>query len=120
MIAQTIMLEGKPYVVVPREEYDRLSTLAKAAELPPLPKPDAQGNYPAIEYARASLARKIIRDRVAVGLNQRELALRAGVRVETLCRIETGKHTPSVPTIEKIDQALRRYAKSKSKRRGEG
>jgi DNA-binding XRE family transcriptional regulator len=119
MIAQTILLEGKPYVVLPREEYDRLSTLAKAGELPPLPRPDAQGNYPAVEYARASLARKIIRDRVAAGLSQRELALRAGVRVETLCRIETGKHTPSVPTIEKIDRALQRYAKSKSKRRGQ-
>jgi DNA-binding XRE family transcriptional regulator len=118
MIAQTIVLEGKPYVVLPREEYDRLSTLAKAGELPPLPQPDAQGNYPAVEYARASLARKIIHDRVAAGLSQRELALRAGVRVETLCRIETGKHTPSVPTVEKIDQALKRHAKSKSKRRG--
>ncbi len=119
MIAQTIVLEGKPYVVLPREEYDRLSTLAKAGELPPLPKLDAQGNYPAVEYARASLARKIIRDRVAAGLSQRELALRAGVRVETLCRIETGKHTPSVPTVEKIDRALKRYVKSKSKRGAE-
>ena len=118
MIAQTILLEGKPYVVLPRDEYDRLATLAKAGELPPLPKPDAQGNYPAVEYARASLARKIIRGRVAAGLSQRELALRAGIRVETLCRIETGKHTPSVPTVEKIDQALRRCAKAGRKQRG--
>jgi DNA-binding XRE family transcriptional regulator len=116
MIAQTILLEGKPYVVLPRDEYDRLSTLAKAGELPPLPKPDAHGNYPAVEYARASLARKLIRDRVEAGLSQRELATRAGIRVETLCRIETGKHTPSVPTVDKIDQALKRYAKSR--RRG--
>jgi ribosome-binding protein aMBF1 (putative translation factor) len=94
------------------------STLAKAGELPPLPKPDAQGNYPAVEYASASLARKIIRDRVAAGLSQRELATMAGVRVETLCRIETGKHTPSVPTVDKLDRALKRYAKSKSKRHG--
>jgi ribosome-binding protein aMBF1 (putative translation factor) len=120
MIAQTILLEGKPYVVLPRDEFDRLSTLAKAGELPPLPKPDAQGNYPAVEYARASLARKIIRDRVAAGLSQRELATKAGVRVETLCRIETGKHTPSVPTVDKLDRALRRYAKSRNKRRGKG
>ena len=66
MAAQTILLEGKPYVVLPRDEYDRLTTLAKAAELPPLPQADAQGNYPAVAYSRASLARKIIRDRVAV------------------------------------------------------
>lgn len=118
MIAQTIMLEGKPYVVLPRSEYDRLTTLAKAGELPPLPEPDANGNYPAVEYARASLARKLIRDRVAAGLTQRQLATMAGVRVETLCRIETGKHTPSVPTVDKIDRALKRHGKSRSKQRG--
>jgi ribosome-binding protein aMBF1 (putative translation factor) len=99
---------------LPREEYERLTTLAKAGELPPIPPPDAQGNYPAVEYARASLARKIIRNRVAVGLSQRELALRAGVRVETLCRIETGKHTPSVPTIDKLDRALKQAAKQQA------
>ena len=111
MAAQTILLEGKPYVVLPRDEYERLATLAKAGELPPLPQPDAYGNYPAVEYARASLARKIIRDRVAAGLSQRDLAARAGVRVETLCRIETGKHIPSVPTIDKLDRALKQAAK---------
>lgn len=106
--AQTIVVDGKPYVLLPRDEYDKLTTLAKAADLPPLPPPDAEGNYPAVEYARASLARKIIRDRVAAGLTQRELAKRAGISFEHLCRIETGKHTPSVPTIDKIDRALRK------------
>ena len=113
MAAQTITLEGKSYVVLPSDEYERLATLAKAGEMPLLPQPDAQGNFPAVEYARASLARKIIRDRVAAGLSQKELALRAGVRVETLCRIETGKHTPSVPTIDKLDRVLRQLIKRK-------
>ena len=117
MPPQTILFDGKPYVIVPRDEYDRLTTLAKAAELPALPEPDAQGNYPAVDYARASLARKIIRDRVAAGLSQRELAGLAGVRVETLCRIETGKHLPSVPTIDKIDRALKRAAKGRQARK---
>jgi DNA-binding XRE family transcriptional regulator len=98
-------------VFITREEYDRLTTLAKAANLPPLPEPDADGNYPAVEYARASLARKIIRDRAAVGLSQRAMAKAAGISFEHLCRIETGKHIPSVPTIDKIDRALRRAAK---------
>jgi ribosome-binding protein aMBF1 (putative translation factor) len=105
---QTIMVEGKPYVLLSREEYDRLTTLAKAADLPALPGRDAAGNYPAVEYARASLARKIIRDRVAAGLTQRELAKLAGISFEHLCRIETGKHTPTVPTIDKLDRALKR------------
>jgi len=108
---QTIIVEGKPYVFLPCDEYDRLTTLAKAAELPELPKPDAAGNYPAVEYARASLARKIIRDRVAVGLTQRALAKLAGVSAEHLCRIETGKHVPSIPMIDKIDRALKQAAK---------
>ncbi|HEX3656570.1 MAG TPA: helix-turn-helix transcriptional regulator [Pirellulales bacterium] len=107
MAMQTIMVDGKPYVLLPRDEYDRLATLAKAADLPPLPKADASGNYPAVEYARASLARKIIRDRAAAGLSQRELAKLAGISFEHLCRIETGKHTPSVPMIDKIDRALK-------------
>jgi len=115
MTAQTIQIDGKSYVVLPRADYDRLTILAKAAELPPLPASDAQGNYPAVEYARASLARKIIRDRVAAGLSQRDLALRAKIRVETLCRIETGKHIPSVATIDKLDRALKQVSKAPSR-----
>ncbi|HEY2413513.1 MAG TPA: helix-turn-helix transcriptional regulator [Pirellulaceae bacterium] len=107
---QTIMVEGKPYVLLPRAEYERLTTLAKSADLPPLPKADSQGNYPAVEYARASLARKIIKERVAAGLTQRELAKRAGISFEHLCRIESGKHIPSVPTIDKIDRAIKHFA----------
>lgn len=114
-MAETVVLDGKPYVVLPRDEYDRLITLAKAADLPPLPEPDADGTYPAVEYARASLARKIIRDRVAVGLNQQQLAERAGVAVEHLCRIERGKHTPTLGTIDKIDRALKRAAAEQAK-----
>ncbi len=108
---QTIMIDGKPYVLLPRDEYEKLTTLAKAADLPALPKPDAKGNYPAVEYARVSLARKIIRDRVAAGLSQRKLAELAGISFEHLCRIETGKHTPTIPTIDKIDRALKASTK---------
>jgi DNA-binding XRE family transcriptional regulator len=111
MAAQTIVFDGKPYVILPREEYDKLTTLAKAADLPPLPATDEHGNYPALQYAKASLSRKIIRDRVAAGLNQRQLAAQAGIRFETLCRIETGRHTPSVATIQKIDRALTQAAR---------
>ena len=87
---------------------------AKAADLPPLPRPDAKGNYPAIEYGCASIARGIIRDRVKAGLNQKELAKLAGIRVETLCRIEIGRHLPSVTDVERIDEALKRALAKKS------
>ncbi|HEV3003853.1 MAG TPA: helix-turn-helix transcriptional regulator [Pirellulales bacterium] len=118
MSIQTLHLGDKAYVVLAREEFDRLTTLAKAAELPALPEPDADGNYPAVEYARATIARGIIRDRVATGMSQRDLARRAGIAVETLCRIETGKHTPSLPTMEKIDRALHGKRAAVAKPRG--
>ncbi len=107
-----VKLEGQEYVILTREEYDRLEGLAKVAEMPALPALDADGNYPAIDYARASIARDLVRDRAEAGLTQRELARLAGIRFETLCRIETGKHTASTATIAKLDQALRKSGKS--------
>jgi DNA-binding XRE family transcriptional regulator len=87
---------------------------------PPLPALLPNGNYPAIEYARASLDRGISRDRIEAGLSRRELAQRSGIRVETLCRIETGKHTASVPTFDKIHLALNRALKGSRRSRPAG
>jgi ribosome-binding protein aMBF1 (putative translation factor) len=112
-----LKLGDDDYVVLPRTEYERIAALAEMAELPPLPEADDKGNYPAVEYLRASIARNIIKDRIKAGLSQKELAARAGIRVETLCRIETGKHTASVPTIEKIDRALKLPDRRKPARR---
>jgi DNA-binding XRE family transcriptional regulator len=111
MITQlpTLTLEGKTFVLLEQAEYDRLRTLAQAideSELPPLPKLDADGNYPAIPYARASLARKLIRRRCAAGLTQEELAKRARVRLDTVSRIERAASSPDVSTVEKIIRAL--------------
>jgi DNA-binding XRE family transcriptional regulator len=108
MATQTIDLDGKTYVVIEQEEYNRLRRLSKAAELPPLPEADGAGNVPAVAFARATLARGIIQDRAEAGLSQAELAKLAGIRKETLCRIERGRHTPSVATIQRIDRALKK------------
>ena len=118
---QTIQVAGKRLVVLEQAEYERLCKLAGRAvaedDLPPLPKPDAQGRVPAIEYSRASIARDIIRERKALGLSQEALAGLAGLRQETLSRIESGKHTATVRTIDKIDRALRQ-AQTRRKRNG--
>ncbi|MBI4719092.1 MAG: helix-turn-helix transcriptional regulator [Planctomycetes bacterium] len=111
MLHGKLKLDGEDYVVLRRAEYERLATLAKAARLPELPAADEHGNYPAVPYARAGLARKLIRDRVNAGLTQRELARLAGIRFETLCRLEAGRHTPSLATMTKIDGALKRAAR---------
>ena len=108
-----VKLGGEQYVILPAELYDRLTDLARAAALPALPTPDQQGNYPAVEYARVGLARKLIRERVAARLSQRELARLAGVRFETICRIETGRHTPSVPTLVRLQRALRKVTQQR-------
>lgn len=77
-------------------------------DLPMLPCADENGRYPAIETARVIIARQIIRGRKAAGWTQAELAARAGIRQETISRIETGKHSPGLKTMAKIDQALKR------------
>ena len=71
---------------------------------------NAQDKFPAVEYARASLSRKIIKARRMAGLTQVELARRAGIRPETLNRIEKGKTTPDVATIAKIERAIEKMA----------
>ena len=104
---QTVILDGKRFVILPEAEYQRMLGL---------PLADAAGNRPAVSAMRAVLARDIVRDRQRVGWSQAELARRAGIRVETLNRIETGKHTASVATIEKIDTALQSATKRKRRR----
>src|SRR5687767_2588605 len=111
-MVQTLTLGRKRFVVIPEAEYKRLTrsrngkTTDKVA-LPVLQRPDPAGNVPAVEYARASLARKIIQARRAAGLGQAELARRAGVRPETLNRIEKGRNTPDTATLAKISRALK-------------
>ena len=122
MIRETVMVRGKRCVAIEETELRRLERIARRAEspLPPLPPANVKGNRPALEYLQVSIARDIIKERQSLGLSQVQLAELAGVRQETLSRIESGKHSPTVRTVEKIDQALKRYVKSRGKRRGTG
>lgn len=106
----TLTIDGKTYVVVPESEFERLRNLAESgsdSDGPPLPAANRDGTFPAVAYARASLARKIIRRRRALGLSQDDLARRAGVRPQTLDRFERGTAEPDVRTVDKIDRALK-------------
>lgn len=82
-------------------------------DLPEFPKPFKDGSVPASEFTRVAIARDIILARRAVGLSQQALADLAGVRQETLSRIETAKNAVSVPTIEKIDRALKKAERAR-------
>ncbi len=114
---QTLHLAGKDFVIPERREYERLARrhsdprsgepgVVGDVPLPAMPDKLPNGNYPALERLRAGLARKLITRRWAAQLSQAELAKRAGIRAETLNRIEKGKVTPSVATIDKLDKAL--------------
>jgi transcriptional regulator with XRE-family HTH domain len=61
-----------------------------------------------VAFARAVIARGIIRDRTAVGWSQAQLARRAGVHVETLNRIERAKGTPDTAMSARIDRHAKR------------
>ena len=99
-------IKGQRMVILSENEYDRL--LQRADEWEPLlPLPNERGNYPAVETLDVLLARDILRHRRRLGLSQAELARRAGIRPETLNRIEQGKRSPSVRTVDKIDRALK-------------
>ncbi len=110
----TMTMSGKTFVLIPQDEFENL--LLKRTPLPKFPPADADGNVPALEYARASIGREIITRREEVGLSQKALAAAARVRVETLNRIERAKVTPDTATIVKIDKALKKAEAVRSKR----
>src|SRR5262249_3208605 len=98
----TIVLNDRKFVLVPEAEYERLVE----RDMPPMPAKNVRGNYPAIAATDALIARGLVRDRKAAGLTQKELATRAGIRVETLNRAERGAVVPDVRTLRKIERAL--------------
>jgi DNA-binding XRE family transcriptional regulator len=102
---QTLDIRGKKFVVIPESEYRRL-TRRPGPAIAPMPTVSPDGTYPAAAAMRAMMARKIIAARHAVGMSQAALARKAGIRVETLNRLEKGKHTPDLATMAKINKAL--------------
>src|SRR3954470_17327352 len=102
---QTLDIGGKKFVLMPQAEYRRL-TRNEANSLPQMPALSPGGTYPASQAMRVLMARRIIAARKAVGLAQADLARKAGIRVETLNRLEKGKHTPDLATMAKINKAL--------------
>ncbi len=123
MARQVVKVKGKRYVMVEESELRRLERLAAkvgtraaADALPELPPTDDAGNRPAVDFARVSIARTVIQQRKAAGLTQQELARLAGVRQETISRLESGKHSPTVRTVEKIERVLHEALKKAGKR----
>jgi DNA-binding XRE family transcriptional regulator len=110
MVKSRLTLAGEEYVILSAADYDRMVLLAKAGEVGAA---SLNEDVPAIPFARASIARDLIRQRLEVGITQTELARRAGIRTETLCRLEAGRHTPTIATIDRLHKALKEAAADK-------
>ena len=110
MATQIIEIRDEPFALLPKREYQELVARAEGVTLPVVPPPNPRGNLPAKSVMRAVVARDLITDRLTVGWSQDDLAQRAGVSVETVRRLESGAHSPSVSALEKIDRVLREAA----------
>ena len=65
--------------------------------------PDAEK---ALEQHRLYVGKQIRKWRRQLEMSQEELAKRAGIRQSHVCRLETGKHSPTYLTIQKVANAL--------------
>ncbi|HLL90077.1 MAG TPA: helix-turn-helix transcriptional regulator, partial [Tepidisphaeraceae bacterium] len=108
-MADVLEIKGQRYYLLDEDEFHRLRRGGKSwSPLPALPEPDGEGNVPAVAYIRATLARRFATARRHASLTQAALAKLAGVRVETINRLERGRHTPDPATVDKIERALKR------------
>lgn len=95
-------LDGTRYVIVRESVFDLLCDQAGVGGDA---APDSRAS-PGFELDRQSLADKLIRRRRTAGLSQAALARRAGIRPETLNRIERGHTTPDFATVRKLVVAI--------------
>lgn len=108
---QRLEVAGKRFVLLEESEYERLCEVAgliteSDTDLPLLPSPNKNGQFPALEYARISLARDLIQNRKELGLSRQRLAELAGIRLDRLVQIESGRHTAARGMVDKIMRAI--------------
>lgn len=89
-----VRVAGREFVILPATVYRRLARLAR------------EPHRDAVAYARESIGREIARRRRAAHLSQASVAGRAGIRVETLSRLENGRGNPTLKTVRAILRAL--------------
>ena len=95
---QRIQLAGKWYIVIAEDEF-------RALMKPQAAEPQSDG-LDAFSVSDQRLADRLQQRRRQADLTQRDLAKLAGIRVETLNRIEKGHTTPDFKTIRKLVNAM--------------
>ena len=98
---QRVKLDGAWYVIIREEEFRALTEARQSHG-----KADVLDSL-AISDQR--LADRLLQRRQDAELTQKDLATLAGVRVETLNRIEKGRTTPDFKTIRKLINAINAY-----------
>ena len=91
---QEIRVGHETFCLVRKSEYLRLVRVAES------------GYADATDYGRASIGRDLLRKRKRSGLTQEQVAKKAGIRMETLSRLENGHGNPTVATVRRILKAL--------------
>jgi len=106
----TMTIDGKRYVAISENDYRRMaSAVLKEHGLIAKPDVDENGNVPAIEAGRVSIANQVIVWRRAAGLSQTQLAKASGVRQETISRIESATVSPLPTTIQRLVAILEKH-----------
>jgi len=91
---QEVRVGDQTFCLVPKSDYLRLVKEAGGTLVD------------AVDYARASIGRDLLRRRKRAGLTQSKVAAKAGIRLETLSRIENGRANPTFATVRRILMAL--------------
>ena len=111
-VSARVRLGGQWYVIVRESDFRRLSALADRKQPAGLGLESALiGELLPLAATGGTLGDRLVERRRRAGLTQVGLARRAGIRVETLNRIERGRTTPDFATIRKLVLAMRALAK---------
>jgi DNA-binding XRE family transcriptional regulator len=96
---QHLTLAGATYVVLAKADYERLCSEAQRAR------------ENASRFGIKSIGPDLRDRRLRARLKATDVARSAGIRVETLSRIENGRTNPTVATVQSILAALDRTAR---------
>ena len=98
---QRVRLDGNWYVIIKEDEFFAMTHTPK-----PKRKTDV---LDAMNISNQRLADRLLQRRQEAELTQKDLAQLAGIRVETLNRIEKGRTAPDFKTIRKLVNAINEY-----------